>query len=131
MRAVRSGLALALVLVLAASVQAGPSKVKKGKKGARPVRGVVVAVQKDKDKDSGTITVRVQAKKKNAAAQPPVERTFRVSPATRFELVGGKKGQQTNLPSTFAAVHRGEHVVIQHHGNQAVDVKIAKRGKKT
>jgi hypothetical protein len=130
MRAVRSGLALALTLALAASVHAGPNKVKGGKKAAHPVRGVVVAVQKDQDKDSGTITVRVQAKKKNGVAPAPVERTFRVTPATRFELVAGKKGQPVNEPSTFVAVHKGEHVVIQHDGNQAVDVKIAKRGKK-
>jgi hypothetical protein len=130
MRAVRSVLALALVLVLAASVQAAPNKVKKGKKGARPVRGVVVAVQKDRDRDSGRITVLVQANKKNAASQAPVKHTFQVTPTTRFELVGGKKGQQANVPSTFAAVHKGEHVVIQHKGNHAVDVKIAKRGKK-
>jgi hypothetical protein len=131
MRAVRSVLAVALVLLLAATLQAGPNQAKRAKKAAHSVRGVVVAVRKDRDKDSGTITVQVRSKTKNAAAPAPVERTFHVSPATRFELVGGKKGQPGIVPSTFASVHKGEHVVIQHHGHQAVDVKIAKRGKKT
>jgi hypothetical protein len=127
MRALRSVLALTLLPVLAASGQAGLNKVPKN--GTHPVRGVVIAVHKDQDKDSGTLTVLVRAKK-NATAQAPVERTFHVTPATRFEVVGGKKSQPANGPSTFAAVHKGEHVVIQHAGNQAVNVKIARRGRK-
>ncbi len=122
--------AVAAALVLATAVEAAPKAGKKGKKN-RPVTGVVVAVHKDKDADSGTITVKVQPKKKKTAvtADAAEERTFKVTNATKFEKVHGKKGQQQTTPTTFRQVHKGEHVVILHQGDTAEDVRIQAKGK--
>jgi hypothetical protein len=129
MRLPRALLAVAVPLVLAAAVEAAP---KAGKKN-HPVHGVVVAVQKDKDADSGTITVRIHHKTKKAAAAglagQAQERTFKVTNATQFQRVGGKKGQQQNSPTTFRHVHKGEHVTILHQGQTAQDVRIHAKGK--
>jgi hypothetical protein len=123
--------AVVAALVLATAVEAAPKAGKKGKKN-RPVHGVVVAVQKDKDADSGTITVQAQPRKKKAAAPAAQaeEKTFKVTNATKFETVRGKKGQQQTNPTTFQHVHKGEHVVIQHQGDTAQDVRIHAKGKK-
>jgi hypothetical protein len=123
--------AVAAALVLATAVEAAPKAGKKGKK-SRPITGVVVAVQKDKDADSGTITVQVHHKKKKgavAAAAAAQEKTFKVTNATRFEKVSGKKGQQQTHSTTFQHVHKGEHVVILHQGDTAQEVRIQAKGK--
>jgi hypothetical protein len=129
MRLLPTLFAVALAVILSAAVEAAPQVGgKKGKKN-HPVRGVVVAVQKDKDADSGTITVKVHHKKKTAAAARSVERTFQVTNATQFEKVRGKKGQQQTSPTTFRHVHQGEHVTILHQGDTAQEVRIHARGK--
>src|SRR5262245_2216438 len=86
MRVVHSFLAVAFVLVLAASVHAGGDKGKKN----QPVTGRVTAV----DLDKGTFTVKVQPKTKKGDTQtaPAVEETFKVNEATKYNSVGGKKG---------------------------------------
>jgi hypothetical protein len=129
MRLLPTLFAVALAVILSAAVEAAPQVGgKKGKKN-HPVRGVVVAVQKDKDADSGTITVKVHHKKKTAAAAArSVERTFQVTNATQFEKVRGKKGQQQTSPTTFRHVHQGEHVTILHQGDTAQEVRIHARG---
>jgi hypothetical protein len=139
MRMLHLGLALALLIGGALSVEAAPGKKgQKGKKGARAIHGTVVSVSKDKDKDSGTLTVQVRShKKKNQAnATAPVERTFKVTEATKFQLTKrtkGQKGQKAQVeqsPAKFASVHKGEHVTIQASGDVASDVKILQGGKK-
>lgn len=138
MRMLHLGLALALLLGGAISVEAAAGKKgQKGKKGARPVQGTVVSVSKDKDKGTGTLTVQVRAhKKKNQANATPVEKTFKVTDATKFQLtkrVKGAKGQKAQVeqtPGTFANVENGAHVIVQANGDLAGDVKILQGGKK-
>src|SRR5262249_16893535 len=92
--------AVALSLTLAAQAADEAQKAKnkaKGKKKGTTVAGTVVEVKKEKDKDEGTITVKIQAKKKKdatAPATPAEEKTFKVTTATKFEKVSGKKGEQ-------------------------------------
>jgi hypothetical protein len=123
--------AVAAALVLAAAVEAAPKAGKKGKK-SHPVKGVIVAVHKDKDADSGTITVKVQPRKNKGTtvqAAAAEEKTFKITTATKFEKVSGKKGQQTAHPTTFRHVHKGEHVTILHQGDTAQDVRLHAKGK--
>ncbi len=139
MRMLHLGLALAVLMGGAISVDAAPGKNgQKGKKGARPIHGTVVSISKDKDKDSGTLTIQVRShKKKNQAnAATPAEQTFKVTDATKFQLtkhIKGQKGQKPQVeqtPATFANVHKGERVIIQVNGEVAADVKIVQGGKK-
>ena len=137
MRMLHLGLALALLLGGAISVEAAGKKGQKGKKGTGLVQGTVVSVSKDKDKESGTFTVQVRShKKKNQANATPVEKTFKVTDATKFQLtkrVKGQKGQKSQVeqsPGTFANVQNGAHVIIQANGDLAGDVKILQGGKK-
>lgn len=131
MQVIRTLLTLAIVLVLAGAVSAADGKKGKkpgGKTGNHPVHGKVIDVKKDRDKDAGTITVQVHHKKKGGASAV-VERTFKVTPGTKFEIVQGKKGSAEQKSATFANVHKGEHVRIAHIGVEAKDVKIVVKGK--
>ena len=94
--------------------------------------GTVVAVKKDKDKDEGTLTIKVHAhKKKGTAAVAAQEKTFKVTSATKFEKVSGKKGERQVTAVTFAAVHKGEHVRLTVKDGALEDVKVLgkKQGK--
>jgi hypothetical protein len=139
MRMLHLGLVLALLISGAINVEAAPGKKgQKGKKGAHPIHGTVVSVSKDKGKDSGTLTVQVRSPKKKSQtnATAPVEKTFRVTDATKFQFTKrvkgqkGQKGQVEQSPATFANVQKGEHVIIQASGDIAADVKILQGGKK-
>lgn len=136
MRLLHLGLALAFLLGAAILADAAPAKKgQKGKKGAHALHGTVIAVTKDKEKDSGTITVQVRAgKKKNQAnAAAAVDKTFQVTNATRFQVVRhvkGQKGQTEQSPTTFAHVHKGEHVIVLAKGSVAEDVKIVQGSNK-
>ncbi len=132
MRMLHLGLALAMLFGWTVSVEAA-----KGKKGSRPVNGVVTAVSNaDKNSgNSGTITVQVQPnKKKNQAAAPAaVEKTFNVTSATTFQLVQRVKGQKGQTETTAAAlkdVTKGTHLLIQANGDTAQAVKIVAGKKK-
>jgi hypothetical protein len=121
MRLMCNLLAGALLLSLTVPTEAAPQNPK-GKKGGH-VNGVVTAVQKDNDKDTGTITVKIHHKKKGqpAGAAEVVEKTFKVTSASKFEKVSGPKGQRQTQPATFADVKQGEHVQI-HTKSGAADV---------
>jgi hypothetical protein len=112
-------LALGLALALLLTVDATAGKGNKQGKKALKFHGVVTAVDrdkdKDKDKDTGTITVQLAAKRRAGEAANPTdapEKTFKVTEATRFEKVSGKKGQREVKPAKFADVENGSHVVI-------------------
>jgi hypothetical protein len=122
-------------LALTASSSEAAAKGKKAKK-EHAVHGVVVKVEKDADKDSGTITVKIGGKKnKKTGVETPVEeKTFKVTDATKFTEVSGKKGALETKPSTFREVKDGERVVLEVKGDKAEEVKFhdkkAKKAKK-
>ena len=127
MRPMRSVLAIAVALSLAFAAQADDEAAKKGKGKKKGVHtaGIVVAVKKDKDKDEGTLTIKVRPNKKKG--ETPVvaeEKTFKVTSATKFETVSGKKGELQVTAVTFAAVHKGEHVRLTVKDGVLEDVKI-------
>jgi hypothetical protein len=130
MRPVFSMLALGLVFGFATAADAGPKGGQKGAKKHHGVHGVVVAVTKDKDKDSGALTVKVHHGKKGASENAAEDKTFKVTPETKFQKVSGTKGARQETPATFADVHQGEHVVIHHKGDVATEVKIVAHKKK-
>lgn len=118
----------ALLLGLSCPVEAGTKgpKGQKAKKGTQ-VQGVVVEFTKDNDKDSGTLKVKVQAKKKKgqeAGAPAAEEKTFKVTPTTKFETVSGKKDQREVKAATFADVHKGDRVQLHVKGDVAESVRI-------
>ncbi|HKB42674.1 MAG TPA: hypothetical protein VKD72_39965 [Gemmataceae bacterium] len=136
MRLLRYVLSVAIALSLTLAAQAGEAqKAKnkaKGKKGTT-VAGTVVEVKKEKDKDEGTITVKIQAKKKKdatAPAKPAEEKTFKVTTATKFATVSGKKGEQQVTATNFSAVQKGERVRMTVKDDTAEVVKILGKGKK-
>jgi hypothetical protein len=130
MRLLSTLTALALGLVVASSVSAEDKAQKKGKKAAKPVTGVVTEIKKDSDKDTGTITVKVQAKaKKGQTAPEPVEKTFKVTEATKFEKKGkGKKATATE--AKFADLTRDARVTVAFKDDVAVSVTILPVAKK-
>jgi hypothetical protein len=126
MRRFQVGVALVLVLALAATASAAGKKAKK----AKPVRGVVVAVQKDDGKDTGTITVRVQQGKKVAANTPPEERKFTIGKTTKIEKVTGKKGQKQTAAAAFGDVTEQARVIVKANGDTVESVSIVGKAKK-
>ncbi len=135
MSAIRTLIVLVLVPSLASAAGALDTAGKGSKKGGRHVRGKVVAVQKDGGKDTGTITVQLHRgkKKKTAAnggtAPAPVEKTFKVTASTKFQVFQGKKGAVRQKDSSFAELQKGENVLILHNGDEATDVKVVTKGK--
>jgi hypothetical protein len=128
MRLFRLGVSLLLVLALVTTVSAaGKGK----KKGTKPVRGVVVSVQKDDGKDTGTITVRVQQGKKKAAADtPPVEKKFTISDKTKIEKITGKKGQKETTAAKLGDVTEKSRVIVKSTGDAVDSVSIVGKAKK-
>ena len=136
MRLIRTLSVVVAVLALAltaSSVQAAEKAKGKKVKKEHSVHGVVVKVEKDADKDSGTITVKVGGKKnkKTGVETPAVEKTFKVTDATKFTEVSGKKGALATKPATFKEVNDGERVKLEVKGDKAEDVTFhAKKAKK-
>lgn len=129
MRLIRNLSVVALALLLASPVEAaGKGKKKKTQNG--PTIGVVVDVKKDGDKDAGTVTVVSFASAGKNGLQPGEQRTFKVSEATKFETVSGKKKNRTTSPGKFADLVRGETVIVTATGDSASEVKIQPVGKK-
>jgi hypothetical protein len=133
MPAIRTLITLILVPSLASAAGALDKAGKGSKKGNRPVHGKVVAVQNDAGKDTGSITIQVHQHKNQKAAATggaaPVEKTFKVTSGTKFQIVQGKKGAVQQKDASFAAVQKGEHVLILHQGDEATDVKVVTKGK--
>jgi len=129
----RYALSVAVALSLTLAAQAEEVQKAKVKKKGNAVAGTVVEVKKDKDKDEGTITVKIQAKKKkdgSAPATTPEEKTFKVTTATKFEKVSGKKGKQQVTATNFAAVQKGERVRLTVKDGTVENVKIHSKSKK-
>src|SRR5207245_1005722 len=129
MRPVSSLLALGLAFGLVTAADAGPKGGQKGAKKHDGVRGLVVSVKKDGDKDSGSLTVKVHHRKKGAPEQAAEEKTFKVTPETKFQKVSGPKGAREKTPATFADVRQGDHVAVRHKGDVATEVNIVARKK--
>jgi hypothetical protein len=132
MRLVRTLFVAVVGLALVAAIPSAQAAEKgKGKK-AHGVKGVVAEVKKDGDKDSGTITLHIpeHKNKKTGAVKPAEDKTFKVTDATKFIEVSGKKGEKKEEAVTFAAVKDGEHVVVKFEGDTAVEVAIHHHGKK-
>jgi hypothetical protein len=128
MRTLRLLTALSVPLLLAVSAEAGRAEGKGKKAGG--FRGVVTAVTRDAGKDAGRITVKLHARKKAASSEAPAEKTFQVTPATKFEFVTGAKGSRQVKPATFADLKDGQHVVVRSRGDEAAGVRIIQHGKK-
>ena len=73
---------LSLVVLLLLGIS--PAEAGKGKKKKKPLHGVVTAVENAAA--PGKFTVKVQAKKKDADAAAPAEKTFTFSDTTKFEI---------------------------------------------
>lgn len=129
MRSLLSLLTLGVVLGLATAAGPGPRQSGKGAKKHPGVHGVVLEVKKDKDKDSGLITLKIH-RKKGAPEGNTADKTFKVTPETKFRKVSGAKGAREVSPATFADLHEGEHAVIRHQDDVAREVTIVVRKKK-
>jgi hypothetical protein len=119
---------MGLGLVAAAPPAQAAAKAKK----EHAVKGVVASLDKDKDKDSGTITVKIpeHKNKKTGQVKPAAEKTFKVTEATKFIEVSGKKGEKKEEAVTFAALKDGEKVTIEIKGDEALTVKFHAKKKK-
>jgi hypothetical protein len=137
MRLFHSLLALTVLFLFSALVDAGDKGEAKDKKKHHAARGVVVNVEKDKDKDTGSITILVHHKKKKGEEGKGEEekKTFRVGPETKFEKVireGKEKGEVKREPASFKDVHDGDRVAIVAEAgekNEAKTVEIRSKGK--
>ena len=137
-----------LALVVAASSAQAAQKVKgKKHKKEHAVAGVVKELKKDADKDSGTITVKIgehhhKKSKKGGGAVTAAgtksarEKTFKVTPETKFVKLSGKKGAaEQQAAGTFAELKDGDLVFLEVKGDKAEEVKFHagrhhKKGKK-
>ena len=124
MRLVRTLVVVVAGLALVAASPAAQA-AEKGKKG-RHVKGVVAEVKKDADKDTGTITVKIpeHKNKKTGEVKPAEEKTFKVTDATKFVEVSGKKGDQKEETVTFAQLKEGEKATFTVKGDEVVEVKF-------
>jgi hypothetical protein len=136
MRLIRILGVVVAVLALVAFIPSAPAAEKsKGKKG-HAIKGVVAAVDRDKDgdkdKDTGTITLTIPAHKdkKTGEETKAEEKKVKVTEATKFVKVSGKKGERKEETATYADVKDGEHVVVRVEGGVAVEVAIHHHKKK-
>jgi hypothetical protein len=126
MRSVHSLVVLALLPCMVGAAEAG----KGAKKNKNIVQGTVVSVQKADAKGEGSITLRLRTKKKQASApSTPVEKTFKVTANTKFEVIAGKKGNVQKAAGDFSKVQKGGRVLVFVNGAEATDVKLLKHGK--
>ncbi len=125
MRLVRTLFVVAAGLGL---VAAAPSADAAKKAKEHHVKGVVASV--DHDKDKGTITLTVKHKDKTTQAVTTDTKTFKVTEATTFVKVSGKKGAETKDPATFADVKEGDNLVVTEKDGTAAEVAIHPKHKK-
>jgi hypothetical protein len=121
----RLGLAIVASAVLAAVcwvVAPAAAEAGNGKNKERKAHGRVVSLTIAAD-GSGSITIETHNHVVNGTAVAPPEvvtRTFQVGPSTVYEAVtaSGMK------PVTLAAIHKGEHVVVEGQNGVADKVGI-------
>ncbi len=127
MRLVRLAVLAALVGVVCLAGDSALARDKVNKKKHHTFHGVVVHVHHGKEKHHGRITVKEH---RHDRERTLIEKTFHVDAKTTFEVVEeskkGKKAHKTN----FRHVHKGQHVIVHHHGEHATDVKIVRHHKK-
>ena len=108
-------LAAGLLTFVPAAATAGSGKEHK-------VHGKVVAMTVAAD-GTGSITLQIHKRNKNAAAgtAPVVEtKTFQIGPSTTYQAVTATG----TSPVKLAAIHKGEHVVIQASQGSADSIEI-------
>ena len=100
------------------------------KQQAHTVKGHVVEVHASaKEAGAGTVTLKVHNKKSGASHDVKIH----IGANTKIEKIGGKKGNKTHTPASFAALHKGETVVVHSvagHPHQAQSVAIVAHGNK-
>lgn len=133
MRLLRPVFLLALVLGVAAADEAAAQKEKAKKHPG--YHGKVLKVNRGKKDGHGSMTVKHHWHFSTKFDEKDVveERTFKVTPATTFEKVEiFDEGKVLKLVEkcNFSHIHKGEHVIVHHKGNQATDVKIIVHKKK-
>jgi hypothetical protein len=119
-------LLIVFALALLLTTDASAAQKGNGKKKSHPVRGVVVAVEKD------TITVQVRRGKKKGGGT--THRKFQLNSSTQYESlkvirVKGQKPQKEAKAATFTDVQSGQHVLIVPQGEMATKVSILERHK--
>jgi hypothetical protein len=129
MQSSRTLIALTLVFCVASQARAVVTAGNGTKSGKNTIHRKVLAVQMD-GKGTGSITVAVHRHKNKGTSQStPVQKTFKLTAATKVEIVQGRKGAVQQKPANVEAVQVGQHVVIFHSGTDASDVKIVQKGK--
>ncbi len=134
-----AGLAIALVCGVS-SAEAAKGVKKKSEKGEHKTQGVVIDVNHEKNifivkphhdhKKKGITVPSITATPKKKGKKVEEVKEFDVSSGTVFLKVNGKKHE----PSSFKAVSKGDHVVVEAKGRAAERVAIhhhkGKKGKK-
>jgi flagellar hook assembly protein FlgD len=129
MKILRSLLAIAVVLAVAATVSAADAQKKAAKKGAA-VKGAVVSVEKDQDKNTGTVTVTVQPPKKDVNAKPE-DKKFKITEATKIEkIVGGNIKTGEAKAATIADLVKGARVQMTVKDDTVESIKFVEGKKK-
>src|SRR2546425_9886238 len=103
------GMAVCSLILALGSASADDTAQKKKKPNT--LKGVVESVHQDKNpnnKELGTLTLKVQNKKDNTAQETKIH----VTKDTKIEKVSGKKGQKQHAAADFAALHKGEHLIV-------------------
>lgn len=135
-------LALALMCgltVFSSEAQAGKGVKKKSATGHHTHHGVVTHVEHHKN-GTGSVTIKTHSHKKKKTATATAKsakptkashgHTFTVNQSTQVSIAHGKN----HKPSSFKAVHKGEHVALvasKHHAEKIVIHAHQKSGKKT
>ena len=111
------------VAVLAMAVAVSPALAAKAKKD-HPVRGVVTKVETKDGKKTITIMTADHKNKKTGEVTKGVEKTFKVTDATTFVQVTGKKGAEQTTNLTFDDIKEKMHVSVMATDDVAVTVKV-------
>jgi hypothetical protein len=118
----RRFLALAVLGLLGIQVAVQASRLPAAQAGGKPktAHGVAVAVERNQDAATGTITLKIHHKATAAKPAHDTQSTYQVTASTVIEKVHGSK----HTPTTFAHVHKGEHLVVYHAAGSNVATKI-------
>jgi hypothetical protein len=122
-RLARAG-ALALAVLLIASVSARADDAKKDKKKAKGAFiGTVVEVKKESGKDEGSVTIKGQSRKQ--AGEAAIQKTFKVTATTKVQKVAGnKKNPVPPVAAKFADVEKGSVVAVVASGDNAGEIRL-------
>jgi len=129
MQILRHVLAVAVAVILAATVSAADAtkKAAKGKKGAN-ARGTVVSFEKDADKNSGTLVVKVTTgKKPNVTTE---EKKFKVTEATKVQTLVGKPKDNQVKDGSVSDIGKDKLVILMLKDDTVETIKVSDAKKK-